>query len=263
MKRQFNYINNDITILENCYIKITNNSLLNYIIFDDLYIYIIIDNDYLNRDILNNSENILNNENENIQYYNETYICLLCQESIVPSHFYNQFAYMFNNSFIKNNSNIIIYDTDNYFYNNLINFIKNNIFDITDKNIFKIKNNVLYKIKKLIIYPIKSNNINNYANYLDLFINNEKKEKFYNIKFNIESYVWTQNRGFNYSDELISILNKNNYIKLDTSSEYNKQIQLQNSEKLILTWGGNHAINFLFSLYNKKKRSIDIMQYKI
>ena len=269
IKKEFNYINN-ITVLENCYIKITNNNLLNYIIFDDLYIYINGNNDYFNRHILNECENIVNNEsediaNKNIQYYNETYICLLCEESSIPSHFYEQFVCMFNKLFIKNNSNIIIYDTDNYFYNNLINFIKNNIFDITDKNIFKIKNNILYKIKKLFIYPINENNRINYTNYLDLFIineKNEKKKKYYNIKFNIDAYVCTQDRGFNYSEELINILNKNNYIKLDTSSEYNKQIQLQNSEKIILTWGGNHIINLVLSLYNKNKEALILCNIK-
>jgi hypothetical protein len=263
MSKKINHINN-ITVLENCYIKITDNELLNYIIFDDSYIYVNGYN-YLNRYILNENINNITEQNitdQNIEYYNESYICLLGQESSVPSHFYEQFIYMFDNLFIKNNSNIIIYDTDKYFYNNLINFIKNNIFDITDKNIFKIKNNVLYRIKKLFIYPVNTNNRINYTNFLDLFVNNEKKEKYYNIKFNTDSYVFTSCRGFNYSEELISILNKNNYIKLDTSSEYNKQIQLQNSEKIILTWGGNHAINLIFSLYNKKKEALILCNIK-
>jgi hypothetical protein len=52
-----------------------------------------------------------------------------------------------------------------------------------------------------------------------------------------------------------------NYVLLDTSNEYQKQIQLRNSQYLILNWGGNHFINGNFSLYDTNKPILIVCHY--
>jgi hypothetical protein len=246
MTREIFNVNQKV-ILKNSYIKITNEKLLNYIVFDDKHIYKN-GTDSLNRCLLENNT-IDTTHNENCK---GTYLLLLGQESIISAHFYEQFVSMYSDDFRQYKNNIIIYDTNDVFYNSFIDFITHYILEIDETKIIKIRKNILYKIENLIIYPINMNsdkNILNYGNFLNYFNCTIEKKKFYNIKFNTSSNTITPERSFRYSDEIIVILEKNHYTQLDVSSEYNKQIQLQNSEKIILTWGGNYYINFTFSLF--------------
>jgi hypothetical protein len=241
--------------LNNCYIKNIDTKILNYILYDINYIYLN-SHEYFSKDLIKyNLYELHTTVIDNFEFLDNTYILLLFQESAVSSHFYEQFVRMFDSSLINNNNNIIIYNTEDIYYNSSINFIIKYIFNSNNK-IIRIKNNVLYKIKNLIIYPIdykSDNGILHYGKFLDSFIDNREKKNYYNIKFNTDKNLWTSLRSFNYSNNIINILEKNKYIQLDISNEYNKQLQLQNSEKVILTWGGNHTINMIMSLYMKSK----------
>jgi hypothetical protein len=263
MFRELFYLKEDVITISNVYIEMTSEKILNYIIYDNKYIYLNQENNYLNRPAVNYT--ISETDNLNIINLTGEYTCLLTQEAAVPSHNYEQFAGSFNSSFINNSkAKIIIYDTNDVFYNTLNNFIINNIFN--GVNCYKIKPFTVYKIEKLLLYKVSPKNYLEYSKFLSSItkINNPEyiKQKYYNVKFNDDINLWTPSRGFNHTEEINDALIKYNYNKLDTSSEYNKQIQIQNCEKIILTWGGNHVINMMYSLLNANKEIMVLCSIK-
>jgi hypothetical protein len=185
-----------------------------------------------------------------------THCMLMFNDAFIPCHNYEQFIHSFN--YIKDNKDsILFYETNNKLYNQFINFIANHINNVPTNKIIKISPYKLYKINKVIIPNLYYNKENGKILYSDVLENiipkNNNKNKYYNIKL-INQHNLTNNRSFINCNEISKILYDNNYLEVNNRSEYEKQICIQNSKYLILSWGGNHLINCYFSLFNKKKR---------
>lgn len=252
MKRKLVQLNlvEEKTTLNDVYIKISNQKLLNFVLYDKENIYCN-SSDYLNRSFVDYDDSALS-DNYDILCDNNA-LCLLTQEAVVPSHNYEQFVRSYCDDMKKNNL-LILYETDNVFYNSFVDFITKYILK-NDKTI-KIKKDTVYKLKSIEIYHCifkNDKNMLNYAKSLDVFIDDKHKKNYYNIKFDTDKHNWTGSRSFVHCDKIIDVLSKHSYSQINTFDEYTKQINLQNSNKLILTYGGNHHINMIMSLYGKNK----------
>jgi hypothetical protein len=237
--------------LTDVYLYIYNEENLSCVIFDDEYIYTFYD-------FVINSLDL-----NKFEYLDKEYTSIMGNESGIPSHYYEKTLKNFDFLMDREYKNVLVYDTNNLFYNNLNYFMYKHIFK---KNLSytKIKSKQLYKIKKLnagiLTHSVilKEGSYENKIRRFNLVLNEiipvKEMKKYYNLKLkNNITNCCTQTRCFINSDIITDILQNNNYIELNKENEYEKQIQLRNSQYLILSWGGNHYINAVFSLYNCNK----------
>jgi hypothetical protein len=180
----------------------------------------------------------------------------LYQSALPAAHNYMPFAASYENLQNKKLGTILTYETDYGFYNSFIDFVVEHMIDVD--HVYKCKTGGLYKVKKLKLSVNREDvykKFHLYSKKLDEIIpNTGTNHKSYNLKLSSNSKlnVTGGKRSFTNEQYILNVMKKYNYLPLDFTSEYNKQISLRNSSTIILNWGGNHYIN-CSSLFDKKK----------
>jgi len=210
---------------------------------------------------------ILENKGNEI-YLNKEYHLLAYWDPYIAAHNYHSiivYLYMYN-LWNKENINYLIAKSEDKYYNNLIDFLKNNF--LLNCNFEQLEAGKLYKIKKLNLlktldmHPKKQEGSDRfphdlayeeYSNILkNKFLdNNKQKIKTFNIKFDTNNqFCISKDRSYTFNKSIHDILAKHGYQELNTNTELEKQIQLQNSSHFICSWGGNSHINIEICSYN-------------